>query len=350
MFLATLLAFLVILGLLVFFHELGHFLVAKLSGIKVEEFAFGFPPKLVCRRRGETKYCINLIPFGGYVKMLGEDRDHDSPRSFSRKKARFRFSVVVAGVAMNFILAGILLSIGFMIGMSPIRLNEDAFSGQKSFQIIVAEVRTDSPAEKAEIKQGDMILGFKNAEEFSRFTREKKGQEVEFAVRRDGTVANKKVNLSKSEEAPFGVGIADVPLLKLSFFKAIAAGFEEMALTTYYILGLFKTLIVQVFTGGSISESVAGPVKIFSVTGEAVKMGLSYLIQFAALLSINVGLINILPLPALDGGRALIIGAEGIFRRKVMRVEIENVLHTVGFVVIMVFVVAITFREVFALF
>lgn len=350
MFWITLLAFLVILGLLVFVHELGHFSAAKLVKVKVEEFAFGFPPKIFCRKKGETKYCINAIPFGGYVKMLGEDKAETSPRSFSSKKARSRIVIVVAGVIMNFILAGVLFSIGYMIGMSPIRLDESKLGGSKTYEVTVAEVKSGSVAENSGIKAGDVIKGFGNSEEFSSFTHSQKGTTVDLEIIRGSKEMIKEITFSNDSEAPFGVGVVDLAKIKLPFFSAIAAGFKEMALTTYYIAKLIIDLFVKIFTSGHVGESVAGPVKIFNVTGDAVQMGLGYLIQFAALLSINVGLVNILPFPALDGGRAVLILLEGIFRKKVLKAELENILHTVGFVILISLIVIITFREVIGLF
>lgn len=350
MFWITLVAFLVILGLLVFFHELGHFSAAKLLGVKVEEFAFGFPPRLFCRKRCETKYCINAVPFGGYVKMLGEDQKENSPRSFSSKKARVRLVIVVAGVLMNFLLAGLLFSAGYMSGMSPIRVDEKTLGGEKTYEVVVAQVLDGSVAQKADIRQGDIMIDFESSEAFSAFTGANKGRSVLISIGRSGEVIEKNITFASDEDAPLGVGIVDVAEVRLPFFAAIATGFKEMALTTVYIAGLIISLFVQIFTTGGAGESLAGPVKIFNVTGDAVKMGWGYLIQFAALLSINVGLVNILPFPALDGGRAVIILLEGVFRRKIIKEELENVLHTVGFVILIGLVIIITFKEVIALF
>jgi regulator of sigma E protease len=349
MFWLTLLAFLIILGLLVFVHEGGHFIVAKLSDVKVEEFAFGFPPRLFSWKKGETRYSINAIPFGGYVKMLGEEKESDSPRSFSRKKARFKFLIVVAGVIMNFILAGVLLSVGYMIGMSPISLNPDTLAGQKTHQIVIAQVNNDSPAQVADLRVGDLILGFDSTQSFVDFTKSNLDRDVKILIKRKGETIEKSAHISKNAEAPLGVGIIDVPLVKLTPLGAIYAGFKDMILTTGYVFTLLKDFLSGLFIKGKISEGVAGPVGIFNITGEAVRMGIIYLIQLAAVLSINLGMINILPFPALDGGRAVIILCEGITRRKVLKTEVENLLHILGFAILMLFVLIITFREVIAL-
>ncbi|MCX6809893.1 MAG: M50 family metallopeptidase [Candidatus Berkelbacteria bacterium] len=349
MFWLTLLAFLVILGLLVFVHELGHFLMAKANGVKVEEFAFGFPPKLICKKRGETKYCINLIPFGGYVKMLGEERDEHSSRSFSRKKPRQKFLIIVAGVLMNFILAGFLLGIGYMVGMSPIRLNPEQLGGQQNHQVIVAQIQSDSPAQVADLKSGDIILGFETVDAFRAFTVSKSNQDITLLIKRDGENLEKQIHVSQNSVAPIGVGIVDVPSVKLPFFKAIYFGFKEMLFTTGYVFVILLSFLKGIFFKGQIANEVAGPIGIFNITGEAVKMGIAYLIQLAAILSINLGLVNILPFPALDGGRAVIIAAEGATGKKVIKTEIENFLHMIGFIILILFILFITFREVIAL-
>jgi len=348
MFWLTLFVFLIVLGLLVFVHELGHFLAAKVSKVKVEEFAFGFPPRLICRKRGETKYCINLIPFGGYVKMLGEEEESKSSRSFSTKKARSKLFIVVAGVLMNFILAGILFSVGYMIGMSPIRVDASKIGGTQKHRIVIAQVNTESPAEQVGLEVGDIIEGFASTEDFADFTKANLGQQINLRVTRNNKEITKVVAVSQNIEAPVGVGVTDIPIVKLAFFKALAVGFEEMVLTTGYIIVMLKNVLMSLFQG-RVSGGIAGPVGIFNLTGEAVKMGVVYVVQWAAILSINLGIINILPFPALDGGRAVFIVAEGVFRKKVVRSEVENILHFIGFIFFIAVIIALTFREVIAL-
>jgi regulator of sigma E protease len=350
MFWLTLLAFLVILGLLVFVHEAGHFLAAKLSGVKVEEFAFGFPPKIFCVKHGETKYCINAIPFGGYVKMLGEEKQSDSPRAFNKKKPSIRLIILVAGVVMNFLLAGVVFSVGYMVGMSPIRVNPEEMGGRQSHQVIIAQIEEGSAAAKSNLKVGDVVLGYDNIDAFGNFTRSNAGKNVDLSVLREGQITDLTIQLSEDQSAPLGVGIVDVPFVKLTFFKAIYFGFKEMFLTTGYIFILLYGFFVRLFSSGNVAGEVSGPVGIFNITGQAVRMGLSYLMQLTAILSINLGLINILPFPALDGGRAILVVLEGVVRRKIIRAEVENMLHFIGFIILILLVAAVTIREVIALF
>ena len=349
MFIITLIAFLIILGLLIFVHEAGHFLAAKLSGVKVEEFAFGFPPRLLCRKRGETKYCINAFPVGGYVKMLGEEEDSNSPRSFSSKKTRFRFLIVVAGVVMNFILGGVLLSVGYGIGMAPISVNEQEFATKKDTQILIAQVNEGSPAERAGLEAGDVILEFSDIDKFAEFTKKNLSKTINFRIDRGGEILEKEVQVSQNADAPIGVGLASSSTVKLPFFQAIYFGFKDMILTSKNVIIALYLIFVGLFKTGKVSEAISGPIGIFNITGQAVQLGFIYIVQLAALLSINLAIINILPFPGLDGSRALILGLEGVFRKKVIRSEIESVLHVIGFIVLIILILLVTFRDILAI-
>lgn len=347
MFLLTLLAFLIILGLLIFVHEAGHFAAAKLSDVRVDEFAFGFPPRLICRKRGETRYCINAFPVGGYVKMLGEDDDSDSPRSFSKKRTRFRFFIVVAGVIMNFILGGFLLSLGYGIGMAPISVSENELASyKKSTEVVIAQVNDNSPAQKAGLETGDIIIGFTDIDQFASYTKINLDKTITVKVKRDKTITDRQVKVSQNADAPIGVGLIGISSVKLPFFPAIYYGFKDMVLTSKNVVVALYLIIVGLFRTGKVSEAISGPVGIFHITGQAVKLGFIYIIQLAALLSINLAIINILPFPGLDGSRALILGLEGIFRKKVLRDELESGLHMIGFIVLIALILLVTFRDI----
>lgn len=342
----TIIAFVVVLGLVIFVHEFGHFIVAKLSGVKVEEFAFGFPPKIFCIKKGETRYCINAIPFGGYVKMLGEEKNDKSPRSFSSKKPWKKISIIVAGVIMNYILACFLLSAGYMIGMPPISLKAENFGYQKN-NVTVLQVKDGYPAAQSGLQKGDQILGFENADEFSNYTKSNVGNVINLKIKRGSQESTKIIQLSSDQSSPLGVATTNLTLVQLPFFKAIGAGFTDATLTTGNVFIALKNFVVQLFQGNKeVAKEVSGPIGIFKVTGEAVKMGFVYIIQLAALISINLGIINILPIPALDGGRAVILIAEAIAGRKVIKEEIENWMHTVGFVLLILLIIAVTLKDI----
>ncbi len=341
----TIIVFLVVLGLVVFVHEFGHFLVAKLSGVKVEEFAFGFPPRIFSFRRGETRYSINLIPFGGYVRMLGEERTSSDPRSFSSQGPLRRLAIVLAGVVMNFLLAILFLWVGYLVGMAPLTLDAQTLSGKKTTRVAVVEVLPDSPAQKVGIRPGDFILGFPSTTDFQKFTKTHQGERVTLAILRGRKKISLSPQLSAKPEGPLGVTIINWTLVQLSPGKALIAaikdtyGFAKMVLV---FLGRFVSQLFQ----GKLAKEVAGPVGIYQITGQAVKLGPVYVIQWIAILSINLGLINAVPFPALDGGRALFVVVEALFRRKIVRAELENALHILGFALLLMLVAAVTYREV----
>ncbi|PIT97032.1 hypothetical protein COT77_03565 [Candidatus Berkelbacteria bacterium CG10_big_fil_rev_8_21_14_0_10_41_12] len=348
MFLLTLIVFIVIIGILILFHELGHFSVAKFSGVKVEEFGIGFPPRLLKIKKGETIYSINAIPFGGFVRLLGEDGKSDAKNSFNSKKTRIKIAIIAAGVVMNFIFAGVLFSIGYMIGMSPIRLNPDKFGGTRKDIVVVGSIVDGSAAQGAGIKVGDEILGFASPEDFNTFTTSHKGQEVKIDLKRSKKNETKDVFLGQGE-VPLGVGLISIPIVKLGFLRAIAAGFTELVYTTYFVLKMIIIIIGQLLFQFKLSQDIAGPVGIFNITGRAVSFGLVYVLQLAAILSINLGIINFIPFPALDGGKAALLFAEGIARRKLIRAELENILSLIGFALLIILLTSVTVREIIKL-
>jgi regulator of sigma E protease len=343
----TLIVFVLVLGVLIFVHEAGHFVAARLFGVKVEEFAFGFPPTLFSRKRRGTKFMINAIPLGGYVKLLGEDEVVDKKNSFSSKKARYRLGIVVAGVVMNFVLAYILLVIGYMAGMNPVALDPSRLGGTKTSQVLVASIEEGSPAETVGLQEGDFINGFDSAETFAQYTKENAGQEVTLNIERDRHQLAVPVRLRTAADMPaLGVALSGQGIrVKLNLGQALGAAFLEIGAFIKLALHFLGQFFTTLFGHGKISEEVAGPIGIYSITGQAVKLGWVYVVQFIAILSLNLGLINIMPFPALDGGRAVFILIEGIIRRKIIRQEIEALLHTIGFFLLIALMAAITYRE-----
>lgn len=347
--LLTIIAFILVIGILVFVHELGHFTIAKLSGVKVEEFGMGFPPRVFKIKKGDTVYSINAIPFGGFVKMLGEDGESHANDSFMSKRSRVKIPIIAAGVIMNFLLAGILFSIGYGIGMPPVRLDPDSLPGNKTNMVMVASVLDNSVAKQSGINEGDQVLGFSSGEEFTAFTSANKGKTVELNIKSDDGKGQAKTVSLGAGEYPLGVGSVDLPSIKMGFFDSIYYGFKELVFTTYFVLQMLLVFLGQLFSTLSISKDVAGPVGIFNITGQAVKYGLVYVLQLAAILSINLGLVNFLPFPALDGGKAFLIFLQGLFKKKIIRAEVENVLSLVGFGLIILLISTISIREIIGL-
>lgn len=354
--LITIITFVITLSLLVLAHELGHFLIAKATGIKVEEFAIGFPPRIWSKKIGETAYSINAVPLGGYVKMLGEVEKSKHPRAFENQSRLVRFAVSVAGVVMNVILAWVILSVGFTIGMSPIISDYRNIPGEvvKS-EIVVAGVLTDSAAEKAGIMQLDRIISMQNdsgitifntVEELSDFTRENKNKQIKVNYVRDGQESQIDLTLGDSETSPFGVSAVNNAVVRVAWYKAPYVALRETYEITKYTLIFVAELFSKIFTDDQVKEQVGGPVQIFVATGAAVQIGFMAVLQLVAILSVNLAIINILPLPALDGGRIFFIITEAIARRRLIKEHVESIIHTIGFSLLIILIVLVTYNDV----
>ncbi len=351
----TILLFLVVLSLLVFVHELGHFLMAKKMGMKVEEFGFGFPPRVFGIKKGDTTYSINWIPLGGFVKIKGESGENagDSD-SFASKKPWQRFLVLIAGVVMNLVLAGVLLSVGFMMGMpSVINENTPAHAHVEDSKLTVMTVVENSPAFKAGIQQGASITHidgkeFLLADDAREYMQSRTEDAVELTtVSYEG---ERSVNILISEQLKdtdvMGVGIGFIQTAKVSFAPhyAVVQGVVATGQFTFEITKAFGSLITNLVTRQDTGVELSGPVGIAVMTGQVAAKGFVYLLQFAAMLSINLAIINVLPFPALDGGRILFLAIEKL-RGKVVNQKIEIAVHNIGFTLLMVLVVLVTYGD-----
>lgn len=356
----TIIVFLIVLGLLVVVHEFGHFIVAKKTGVKVEEFAIGFPPRLFSKKYGETEYSINAIPLGGYVKMLGELEHSKDKRAFENQKPVVRFWISIAGVVMNIVLAWVLLSIGFAVGMSPIVSSPESIPGKKiSSEIILADIAKDSPADKAGIQAGDIAVSamsesvvttFSSLEQFDQYNVDHKSKTVTYNLKRNNEAISKEAVLSSDNDAQLGVAIIEKSEIRVPWYKAPAVALRETYRIARLTFEFLWSFIAKLFIHGEFEKGVGGPVAIYTYTGLALEAGFMVLLQFVALLSINLALINILPFPALDGGRLVFIILERFFGKKVVKESVENVIHTIGFALLILFIVAITYKDITKLF
>lgn len=344
-----LIAILVIIGLsiLIISHELGHFLAAKWFGLKVDEFGFGFPPRIFARKKGETEYSLNWLPFGGFVRIAGEndringDLSQMSEMTPEEKKRIFLFQpawkrsvIILAGVAVNFVIGWILISTIFMIGTPR--------------ALVITDVQKDSPAAAVGILSGDVVDGYLESKPFIEFVNQNKGKEIDLTVKRGEELVTIKVT-PRAETLPdqgaLGVVLAEAGSPKLGFFQAIGT-----ALYKTYELGVltiqsFVKLIVGLFTSGKLIEGVVGPVGIFGVASKAGQLGIIYVFQLISLISINLAVINLLPFPALDGGRFFLILIEKI-KGSPIPLKVEAVLNGAGFVFLILLMVIITIRDV----
>lgn len=338
-----------------FVHELGHFVAAKKMGVRVDEFGLGFPPKLIGIRKGETLYSLNLLPLGGFVRIKGETgEDKDDPDSFSHKKIWQRSIILFSGVAMNFVTAIILVAIGFMIGL-PLPLDDaESFAKAKISdpRIQVVSILKDSPAEQADLAVGDVILkindqSFAELEQLQGFLEEREGA-VSVVVKRGQeelarTIETKR--LAETGKFGLGVGLVKSGIVSFPWHLALWHGLERSVFITKEVVIAFYTLFKNLIVGQQIAVDVSGPVGIAIITGQVTKLGFVYILQFMALLSINLAVINILPFPALDGSRLFFLAVEKI-RRKQLDRRVESLIHTFGFSVLILLMVFITYRDV----
>lgn len=350
----TIIIFILILGVLVLVHELGHFFTARKFGMKVEEFGLGFPPKAFTMfRKNGTDYTLNWIPIGGFVKIKGESGENaDEEDSFAHKKAWQRFIVLVAGVSMNIIFAWLLLSIGFGIGLPQVVDDESA--GQiKDTSILILSVEENSPAFTAGVLIGDKVMSlngneFTNIDDFQRFINVSRDDPINLQVSRGNETRDFAIIPEYNDQEDrliLGVGLVKTGIISYPWYEAVWQGGKATIFTTIEIVRTFGMIMKNLFTTGHLGADIAGPVGIAVITGQVVNLGFIYVLQFAALLSINLAIINILPFPALDGGRVLFLGIEKIIRRPVNQ-KVEAIIHNLGFIFLMILIVLVTFRDI----
>ncbi|MGI5824886.1 MAG: RIP metalloprotease RseP [Bacillota bacterium] len=323
----------IILCILIVSHEFGHFIVAKINGIYVEEFSLGMGPKLVQWGKKETKYSIRLLPIGGYVKMEGEDEDSDNPRAFCNKGVLARMSVVFAGPFMNFVFAIIFFMVAFMYFGVP---NTDA---------VIGEVAAGGPAYEAGLQDGDVVLSIDGNEvstweDMTSYTQPADGETLALQVERNGQVFDAEITPEYSEEYGYAlIGITQ-HVDKANIFQSIKMGFVE----TYEFTALLIQSLYQMITG-QMAVDVAGPVGMVSIVGQYADTAFMTLFMLAGILSINLGIINLLPFPALDGSRLVFLAIEGI-RKKPVPADKEAMVHFVGIVFLMLLMVVITVNDI----
>lgn len=382
----SIIIFLAILSVLVIIHELGHYLVAKRLGIKVEEFGFGFPPRVWGVKRGETIFSINLFPIGGFVKLFGEDaagggkigagnvktEGGDIKRAFYARPPGQRAAVAVAGVIMNFLLAAIIFYV--FLGISNFKTELPKLTDYNFFlthsevrtDVIIGEVVADSPAASAGViapsavtEVNDVPIG--DVEDFISEVDGHTGHEVTITLRNLVTSKEYTVEVTPRVDPPEGQGALGVALYPfqsyvLSFptpiLKLLSGVTYPLNLMAYNI-EVIAHLVSQSFAQKSVApvgEGVSGPVGIFAVVNEVVKIPdvqsrFMQMLNLAGLLSISLAFFNILPIPALDGGRLLFIGFEKVFGRPIGS-KYESYAHAVGMIVLLGLLVVITIRDV----
>lgn len=347
--LGTILLFLFILTILVVIHELGHFAVARVFKIRVEEFGIGFPPRAFSFMRGDTKWSINWLPLGGFVRLKGEQGESSADSdSFASKPVWQRLCVLAAGVAMNLLLTILIFTVGFVLGMPQVLDENSDISGARDVGVQITGVVSGSPAQKAGIKAGDTIVSLDGVriEQVSyvqESVRERLGQPVSFIISREKkeqTVVVTPEMLAETKRPGVGVSLARVGTLSYPIHVALAKSVQLTWRLSVTIVSMLGNAISKMAFDGFV-----GPVGIAATTATVTKLGFSYLLNLVAQLSLSLAIFNFLPIPALDGGRALFTVTEKIFGRK-MKPAIENVIHLAGFALLLALLIAVTLRDI----
>lgn len=348
----TFLIFIGILALLVLVHEAGHFWVARRAGVKVEEFGFGFPPRIFGFKKGDTIYSLNLIPLGGFVKIFGEEGEgQGDSTSFASQKAGVRAKIIVAGVVMNFLLAIVLLSLGNYLGLPTIIEDNPSTSlgvNQRDVKIQITGIAPHSPAEQSKLQLGDTIKNFSSVTDIQNFVSQHKGEEIILEIQRGNETLEKKITPRidyPNNEGPMGINLAKTAIVSYPWYQAIYFGTKSAVELAGFFLYSFYQIIKNLIFHNVLIGDVAGPVGIIALTAQAAKLGFIYILQFAAILSINLALINAFPFPALDGGRLLFILIEKIKGSPVPQ-RIEKIIHTTGFILLLFLMLLVTIRDV----
>ncbi|XOB41633.1 MAG: M50 family metallopeptidase [Candidatus Nealsonbacteria bacterium] len=375
MILTIFIAFISLISLIIL-HEFGHFIVARRFGVKVEEFGIGYPPRLFGKRIGETIYSLNLLPFGAFVKIYGEEKKIEHERSFSQKPIWQRAFIVLGGVVSFWIISAILLSIVMSLG-SPTAISDEENGELIDPRVQIAAVAPGSPAQVAGIKVGDTIallkLKIKNdpekksetsngassqrliinkVKEVQEFTNLHKGEEITLTIERGKEVFE--VSLvprvsPPAREGAMGVALVRTAIKSYPWYKAIFQGILATGNLTIAVIQGWAQALGNLIKGLPTGVQLMGPVGIFSLFAQVSQLGVIYFLQFIAIISIYIALFNILPIPALDGGKLLFLGIEAV-RRKPVSQKIEQNITFAFFMILIVLMVLVTIKDIARLF
>lgn len=369
----TAIIFILILGVLIFVHELGHYLIAIRNGIKAEEFGFGFPPRIVGAVKNDktkkyeiiwgnrevksknTIFSLNWIPLGGFVNIKGENgsavKEEDS---FVSKSAWIRIKVLAAGVTMNFILAWFLLAIVFAQG-APEAIEDT--QKVKDAKVQISQVVDGTPAKEMGLTIGDQVLkictigrecqSISKVDELKKYIDSSKGREIVLTVKRGAETFELKGSPRidyPSDQGALGVSLARTALIQYPWYEAIGRGLTAVVDMTILIVVTLFSLLAQFLSGTKPAMDVAGPIGIAIMTKQVSALGFTYVLQFAAMLSINLAIINILPFPALDGGRIFFILIEKLKGSPVNQ-KFENMANSIGMLLLLLLMVVVTFHD-----
>lgn len=379
--------FIIILGVLILVHELGHFVVAKLSGIRVDEFGFGYPPRALkmFSWRG-TKFTLNWLPFGGFVKIFGENAETaetqanetaavgsaasfetiPAGKSFIEKPRLIQAAVLVAGVTCNLLFAWLLVSLGYMVGLPTSTSGVANPADVQNPHLVITEIADNSPAMKAGLKPGDHILKLQGGANFADKIQSENlsPSSVSEFINSHGSGPIKVDYVRGSETGEItaqpaggivvgrkaiGIAMDTIGTLRLNLFKAFWEGGKTVVSLTQAVAVGLVTFLYHAVRGQANFSQVTGPVGIVGLVGDASRLGFIYLLSFTAFISINLAVINLIPFPALDGGRLLMVGIEAV-KRSPISPRFVNIVNTVGFFLLIGLMILVTVHDVIKLF
>ncbi len=354
MFLNLILAFFSLIGLIIL-HELGHFVFAKKFGVKVEEFGIGYPPRLLSKKIGETVYSLNVLPFGAFVKILGEEKRTTDPRSFSAQPIKKRVWIVLGGVLSFWVISAILLSIVMVIGQ-PVMVGDEE-SGVLNPRVQIIGVAPGSPAEETGLKMGDTIeeVLVNNSSvpifkifEFQKIVENYKGREIVLKIKRGKETFETKIvpRLSPPEnEGPIGITLARVGIKKWPWYQAPWQGIKATINLTLGIIQGLGYAVFRAIKGLPTQAQLIGPVGIFALFSQMTKLGTVYFIQMIVLVSLHLAIFNLLPIPVFDGGKLLFLGIEAI-RKKPVSERVERNLSAFFFVLLIILMIVVVIKDI----
>jgi len=322
--------------ILILSNEFGHFLAAKISGVRVDEFGVGFPPRLLSKKIGETEYSLNLLPLGGFVKIHGEnaseqDLIEDFKRSLRSQTFPKKFFIIAAGVITNILVGWFAFSLVLGLGLPQ--------------KILVETTLAGSPADLAGIKPGEIIEEYSSVDTFLKYVDANRGQEI---------IINGKAVVPRIEnpvgEGPLGITIVSSGIGSTPFPQNIWSGLKATFVTLGLIFSALGSFLVSILTGDlSAMGQVTGPVGVFGIIRDTSQLGYVYLVQLLGLISLNLAALNIIPFPALDGGRLLFIFLQRLFGERVLNRRLEAAVNTIGFLFLIALMMAVTVRDIMSL-
>ncbi len=346
MFLTIIIAFFSLIALIII-HELGHFLLAKKFGVKVEEFGIGYPPRLFGKKFGETLYSLNLLPFGAFVRIYGQETIGQGPRSFSNKKFWQKALIIVGGVVSFWLVSFILLTIVMATG-APSAVEDDENQGLVNPRVQILAVAPGSPAEAAGLRTGDVIKDFDKVKEVQDFAEENKGREITLTIGRGKEVFEISIiprPSPPSGEGRLGIALARTALKSWPWYLAPVKGIEATASLTVAIIKGWGLALSRLFQGQPTGAELRGPVGIFDLFNQVSQLGVNYFLQFVAIVSLYIALFNILPIPVTDGGWLMFLIIEK-FRGKPLNQKLVQRITGAFFFLLLALMVWVTIKDI----